>query len=173
VKPWFERKFVFGFAPELFPNLCSRLRGTPARLEELVANAEARALVQKRGDQWSAQEHAGHLLDMEDLWLARLQDYLAARTSMTPADLSNTRTNEAQHNDRPVSNILQEFRRKRNALVQVAENLDPVLLSSTLVHPRMQAHMSLPDHLFFVAEHDDHHLAYIWGLLASQSSSIS
>jgi hypothetical protein len=72
-----------------------------------------------------------------------------------------------------VSNILQEFRRKRNALVQVAENLDPVLLSSTLVHPRMQAHMSLPDHLFFVAEHDDHHLAYIWGLLASQSSSIS
>ena len=32
---WFERKFESSFPVELLPNLCARLRGTPARLEEL------------------------------------------------------------------------------------------------------------------------------------------
>jgi hypothetical protein len=33
---WFERKFEFSFPVELLPNLCARLRGTPARLEEVL-----------------------------------------------------------------------------------------------------------------------------------------
>ena len=33
---WFERKFEFSFTVELLPNLCARLRGTPASLEELL-----------------------------------------------------------------------------------------------------------------------------------------
>jgi hypothetical protein len=33
---WFERKFEFLFPVELLPNLCARLRGTPARLEEVL-----------------------------------------------------------------------------------------------------------------------------------------
>src|SRR2546428_71356 len=36
---WFERKFEFTFPVELHPNLCTRLRGTPARLEETVRGA--------------------------------------------------------------------------------------------------------------------------------------
>ena len=34
---WFERRFEFSFPVELYPNLCARLRGTPARLEEVLA----------------------------------------------------------------------------------------------------------------------------------------
>ena len=33
---WFERKFEFSFPVELHPNLRARLRGTPARLEEVL-----------------------------------------------------------------------------------------------------------------------------------------
>ena len=33
---WFERKFEFSFPVELLPNLCARLRGTPARLKEVL-----------------------------------------------------------------------------------------------------------------------------------------
>jgi len=33
---WFEHKFEFSFPAELLPNLCARLRGTPARLEEVL-----------------------------------------------------------------------------------------------------------------------------------------
>jgi len=37
---WFERKFEFTFPVEQHPNLCARLRGAPARLEEIVRGAD-------------------------------------------------------------------------------------------------------------------------------------
>jgi hypothetical protein len=39
------------------------------------------------------------------------------------------------------------------------------LLTRTITHPRLKAPMRLIDHLYFVAEHDDHHLAHVWGLV--------
>ena len=33
---WIERKFRFDFPVELYPNVRVRVRGTPARLEELT-----------------------------------------------------------------------------------------------------------------------------------------
>src|SRR6202167_5693391 len=95
---WFERKFAFSSQVELLPNLCARLRGTPARLEELVRGRSAEIMTRKERQKWSAQEHAGHLLDLEPLWLARLGDYVAARHELTVADLTNRKTHEANHN---------------------------------------------------------------------------
>jgi hypothetical protein len=46
---WFERKFDFTFPVEQHPNLCVRLRGTPARLEEIVRRAAREVLVRKPG----------------------------------------------------------------------------------------------------------------------------
>ncbi len=43
VANWFERKFEFSFPVELYPDLCMRLRGTPARLEEIVRECTAGA----------------------------------------------------------------------------------------------------------------------------------
>src|ERR1700692_3339626 len=36
VPAWFERKFDFTFPAEQYPNVCVRLWGTPARLEEIL-----------------------------------------------------------------------------------------------------------------------------------------
>ena len=55
-KPWFERTFDFSFSVELLPNVLARLRGTPARLEELVRGREG--LTARVDGQWSAQEGA-------------------------------------------------------------------------------------------------------------------
>src|SRR6202162_3022219 len=111
---WFERTFEFTFLVEQHPNLCARLRGTPARLEELVRGSFRDLLVRKPEDKWSAQEHAGHLLDLESLWRARVADYLAGRSELTAADLKNRKTHEANHNARPVDQILKEFREARS-----------------------------------------------------------
>ena len=159
---WFERKFDFAFPVELHPNLCARLRGTPARLEELVAQVPRDLLIRKPGEKWSAQEHAGHLLDLESLWLARVEDFLKDGSELTAADLKNTRTHTANHNARPISTILSEFRNARQELVKLAESLDGAGISRTKLHPRLKQPMRLVDHLFFAAEHDDHHLAIIW-----------
>ena len=94
VPVWFERKFEFSFPVEQHPNLCVRLRGTPVRLEEMLREAPHDLLVRRPRDKWSAQEHAGHLLDLESLWMARVDDFLAGGETLTAADLSNRKTHE-------------------------------------------------------------------------------
>jgi len=166
---WFERKFEFSFPIELRPNLCARLRGTPARLEETLRGRPHKILSTKPPEKWSAQEHAGHLLDLEPLWLARVDDYVAARDQLTVADLTNRKTDEANHNARPLEKILTEFRAARERLLRRVEELDASLFVRAIPHPRLKSPMRLVDHLFFVAEHDDHHLARIWELVNAAS----
>jgi uncharacterized damage-inducible protein DinB len=163
---WFERKFEFTFPAEQHPNLCARLRGTPARLEEIVRSAARDVLTKKPGEsKWSAQENTGHLLDLEPLWMARVGDYLTGVSQLTVADLSNRKTDEAQHNQRPIEEILAQFRSARLRLVSRAENVDLTIFARAIPHPRLKTPMRLVDHLYFVAEHDDHHLAHIWELI--------
>jgi hypothetical protein len=168
---WFERKFDFTFPVEQHPNLCVRLRGTPARLEEILRAADRNALMRKsvsqsrENEKWSAQEHAGHLPDLEPLWMARVNDYLSdsyrTEASLTVADLTNRKTFAAQHNQRSIEEILAEFRSARSKLVSKVEQIDSAIFSRAIPHPRLKIPMRLVDHLYFVAEHDDHHLAHI------------
>lgn len=164
---WFERKFEFSFPVELHPNLSARLRGTPARLEETLRGHSHKILIKKAQEKWSAQEHAGHLLDLEPLWLARVDDYVAASNELTIADLNNRKTDDANHNERSLERILTEFRAARESLLKRVDELDPLLFAQAIVHPRLKTPMRLVDHLYFVAEHDDHHLARIWELVTT------
>jgi uncharacterized damage-inducible protein DinB len=165
VPVWFERKFEFSFPVELYPNVCARLRGTPARLEDALRGRASEILMRKELGKWSAQEHAGHLLDLEALWLARVEDYVAESDQLTVADLRNRKTDEANHNARPFEQILTEFRAAREGLLKRVDELDASLFARTIPHPRLKTPMRLVDHLYFVAEHDDHHLARMWELV--------
>ncbi|HEY1949059.1 MAG TPA: DinB family protein [Bryobacteraceae bacterium] len=173
VSIWFDRKFEFSFPVELLPNLLARLRGTPARLEEMLRGRSHKILTEKAREKWSAQEHAGHLLDLEPLWLARVDDYVIGASQLTVADLTNRKTDEANHNVRPLEQILTEFRAAREGLLKRVDELDASLFVRSIPHPRLQTPMRLVDHLYFVAEHDDHHLARIWELGALSSSHLT
>ncbi|MFZ0300048.1 MAG: DinB family protein [Candidatus Sulfotelmatobacter sp.] len=165
VPVWFERKFEFSFPRELCPNLLARLRGTPARLEEMLRVRSRDIVIRKPEGKWSVQEHAGHLLDLEPLWLTRVDDYVAGSAQLTVTDLQNRKTDEANHNARPLETILAGFRSARAKLLNRAGELDSSLFSRAIPHPRLKTPMRLVDHLYFVAEHDDHHLARIWELV--------
>jgi len=165
---WFDRKFEFSFPADQYPILCARLRGTPARLDEVMRGSTRDVLVWKPLEKWSAQEHAGHLLDVEPTFARRVADFLSYASELTAADLSNRKTHEANHNGRPVEDILAEFRSARLQLVQRVHTINPALFARAILHPRLRIPMRLVDHLFFVAEHDDHHLAHIWELIHSQ-----
>jgi uncharacterized damage-inducible protein DinB len=168
VPKWFERKFEFVFPAELYPNLCIRLRGAPARLEEMLRGCSRERLVKRPADHWSAQEHAGHLLDLESLWLARVKDFSGGGTDLTTADLSNRKTHEANHNARDIGEILAEFRGEGIRLADEVAGKDAAEFARSMLHPRLKTPMRLVDHLYFVAEHDDHHLAWIWELINAQ-----
>jgi uncharacterized damage-inducible protein DinB len=166
VPNWFDRKFELSFPTELFPNVCIRLRGAPARLEEIVRATPLSRLTQKPSEKWSAQEHAGHLADLEPLWTARIDDYLAGAAELTAADLTNRKTHEAGHNQRRIEDILAEFRKARLQLVNRVGTLEAGLFARSIPHPRLKKPLRLVDHLYFAAEHDDHHLARIWELIS-------
>jgi uncharacterized damage-inducible protein DinB len=134
-------------------------------MEEMLRGVTRELLHRKPADKWSAQEHAGHLLDLEPLWMARVDDFLAGGDVLTVADLTNRKTHEANHNRRDLIEILAEFRAARLRLADRVSRFEPALFARSMVHPRLKQPMRLVDHLYFVAEHDDHHLARIWELI--------
>ena len=113
VPVWFERKFEFTFPLEQYPNVCVRLLGTPARLEEMLGGVPREVLIRKPEGKWSVQEQAGHLLDLEPLWIARVENFFALGEMLTAADLTNRKTDEANHNTRDLNGLLAEFRAAR------------------------------------------------------------
>ncbi len=161
-KVWFARKFSFDQLPVwMYPNVVERLRGTPARLEDLTRSLPAEMLARRDGDKWSIQEQAGHLVDLEFLWTNRLDDYEAGRETLHAADLENRKTHEANHNAGKIDNILSTFRAERMAFVRRLDEYDEAFIQKTALHPRMQLQLRVLDSCFFIAEHDDHHLARI------------
>lgn len=161
VVPWLNQKFNFDFPAALYPNVLARVRGTPARLGDAVEGLSWEDLVRKRNGKWSIQENVGHLLDVEGLFWRRLQEYVIGSESLTAASYKNL---ELKHNERQIGTILTEFRSARARQVALLIGLRPDDFARTAWHPRLKISMRLVDHLLFVSEHDDHHLARIWEL---------
>ncbi|MEE8148789.1 MAG: DinB family protein, partial [Longimicrobiales bacterium] len=70
-------------------------------------------------------------------------------------------------NDKVTQALLADFRAARERLVARLESLPADELGATALHPRLRQQMSVADLFYFVAEHDDHHLARIRELIAS------
>ena len=82
----------------------------------------------------------------------------AGASILRPADLQNRKTHEARYNERPIADVTQAFRRERTRFLGRLEGWDPKRVLASAVHPRLQQQMRLVDMVYFVAEHDDHHL---------------
>ncbi|HZH30667.1 MAG TPA: DinB family protein [Pyrinomonadaceae bacterium] len=159
---WFERKFTLDLPLAMYPNVVERVRGTPARLEDRLLNLPREALTRRAGEDWSMQEQAGHLLDLGTLDLGRLDDYAAGLERLRPADLGNRKTHEADHNAHSIEHILASFRAE---FVRRLDNFDAEFIARTALHPRLLVPMRVIDFAYFIAEHDDHHLARITQLI--------
>jgi uncharacterized damage-inducible protein DinB len=168
---WFDRKFTLGLPPEALPDIVERLRGTPLRLEERVARVSPALLTRRTDGRWSVQEHVGHLGDLEHLWLARLDDFAQRAATLRAADLQNRATWDADHNARRLDDLLHDFRRLRAEYLARVEAMSPAELTIAAAHPRLGQPMTVVDLCFFVAEHDDHHLATITHLRAAHDSA--
>lgn len=163
---WFERPFDFEHLSVSPQGLLERLRDTPVRLYNLGRSFSPAQLVHQPDGQWSAQENIGHLIDLEPLWYGRIHDIANGEKTMRPADLNNRKTHEAGHNAVPVEKLLAEFAAERHKLVALCTKNSTVLESATALHPRLLKPMRMIDLMYFVAEHDDHHIATIRHLMA-------
>jgi len=158
---WIKRQFAFELPLGMYPNVVERVRGTPARLEDLTRSLSREILTRRDGDKWSIQEQAGHLLDLEPLGMGRLDDYEAGRETLSAADMENRRTHEANYNTDTLAHILGRFRKERMAFVRRLDSYDEAFVQRMALHPRLKVRIRVIDLAFFIAEHDDHHLARI------------
>src|SRR4051794_1679334 len=162
--PWFERKFNFDFPVGLFPVIFSRLEGSLFRLVSICGNADDEKC-SSNSEGWSVKQHIGHLYDLEELWWNRLTDFTQHKALLTAADLTNKKTDEANHNELSIEQLINQFSSERQKILETIYSYDETILSRTSVHPRLKQPMRLIDSLYFVAEHDDHHISVISDLL--------
>jgi uncharacterized damage-inducible protein DinB len=162
---WFNRKFDFSSSQNIFPSIIERLWGTPIRLEEKLRSAPADITTINVDGSWSIRQNIGHLTDVEPLWQGRVDDILSGKPTMRPADLQNTKTRQANHNNVPLDVLLKDFRQVRKQTLDMLEGFSEEDIFKTALHPRLNTPMKMMDLFLFVAEHDDHHLARISELL--------
>jgi hypothetical protein len=158
---WIKRQFTFELPLGMYGNVVERVRGTPARLEDLTSGLSREVMTRRDGDKWSIQEQAGHLLDCGELEMTRLDEFEAGRDTLAAADMTNRQTHEANHNANSIENIHSAFRKERMAFVARLDSYDEEFISRTALHPRLKKKIRVIDLAFFIAEHDDHHLARI------------
>jgi len=164
-RPWVARKFQLGLPPAAFADVLERVRGTPARLEDRARGLTPYQLTRRHQGAWSIQDNIGHLLDLETLWETRLDELMAGDSDLTGADMTNRKTDEAAHNEREIGELLTQFRTARETIANRLDAMTGIDVRRTALHPRLQQPMSMVDLCFFVAEHDDHHLASITQVL--------
>ena len=158
---WFDRTFKFDSSQNIFPSIIERLSGTPLRLEEKLKSIPPGIQTMRIDNAWTIKENVGHLSDLEPLWQGRLEDIINGEIELRPTDLLNNKTTFANHNNTPMSELLQTFRQLRQNTIATIEKLDEETIFKSALHPRLKTPMRTMDHFLFVAEHDDHHLARI------------
>ncbi len=165
-QPWFERRFTFELPVSAAPGIIERLRGTPARVAHRLGAIPAERLIHRPSpEHWSIQENAGHLLDLESIWMTRVNDLASGRNTLTPGDTENRQTFNAHHNEHPLAPLLARFAEARAELVGQLEGADEADWMRSAMNLQIHKPMRLLDLAVYIAEHDDHHLATITDLL--------
>jgi uncharacterized damage-inducible protein DinB len=142
-------------AAGVLPGILERLEGTPHRLRALLAGVDRSSKVDTA---WSLAQELGHLNDLEPFWLQRADDIVVGKADLTAADLSNRKTHESDHDQWPLSEHINRFERNRMAFVARRRSLGR-RFRACFETPRLGTPRRLIDLAFFVAEHDDHHMA--------------
>jgi uncharacterized damage-inducible protein DinB len=158
---WFDRQFSFNHLDGTFPSILERLEGTPLRLKYKIQSIPSGQLTVSIDGSWSIKEHVGHLGDLESLWESRYVDFIKKREVLTEADLTNQQTYMANHNQNNIDDLLNNFEKQRIRLCCFLRSIGKTVEVWYSKHPRLLIPMRPIDLAYFIAEHDDHHLASI------------
>ena len=169
---WFDRQFSFNHTPDEYPEILERLKAAPKLLVEVIGIISESQLTERANDKWSIKEHIGHLFVLEPLWRDRIIDIQSGKKRLTPTDLENTATSEGGFNEYPLQELIAMFTDERTETVRLLSTIELTSVTTTSEHPRMKQQLGIIDHLYFVAEHDDHHINHIRELKRKYLKSI-
>lgn len=168
-RKWFDKKFQFDLTPDKYSSLLKKLMKTPQTISRLVSSIDETVLIKKIDNGWSIKENIGHLIDLEELHDGRIDDFIAGKEILRPADLNNRKTDEADHNNKKIGDLLSQLQMVREKFVKRMKHLDEKTLSRSSIHPRLNQQMRPIDMAQFVLEHDEHHIETIKELITELS----
>jgi hypothetical protein len=158
---WFERRFTFGLPGGMLPFYIERLEGSLARIEKKVAGISDEILSIKLDGKWSVKQNIGHLGEVDEIALKRIDEMKQGAPVMSPAVFEPRQ----DYNARSISEVIGYFRKNRLANLSKYAGLSETDLGKTSLHPRLKVPMTPVDLAWFDAEHDDHHLVRITEIL--------
>ena len=162
---WLDRKFNFDYPAGMFPYFLERLRDTPIVLSGISAPLEETVLTRRLKNTWSIKEHIGHLTDLEEIHITRLEQLIEGVSMLLPANMTNKKTYLANHNETDIAGLLGNLKKTRGNLISRFEKLTDADIIRKATHPRLQQEMRVVDLAYFVAEHDNHHITMIREIL--------
>lgn len=165
MEKWFDKKFKLGLDDNKLNELLERLAETPNIIENLVKDLPEEVLNNKMNEKWSIKENIGHLIELEALHSVRLDDFITNKEMLSPADLQNKKTDDANYNKKNIDEIISDFKDVRKDFVSKLNSLSGDVLNRKSLHPRLKQEMRPVDMAYFVAEHDDHHINTIKELI--------
>ncbi|MFY8137269.1 MAG: DinB family protein [Flavobacteriales bacterium] len=142
------------------------LRETPVALANMVKELDKSLLVAKPDSKWSIQEHVGHLLTIESLWIAHFDDFVLEKPFLRPWNGTNADTDAGQFNLQGISQILDDFASIRNAHMNLIDKYLPKQDEMTCHHQSKGIDLTLRAHLEMMLKHDQDHLEIILKRLA-------
>ncbi len=157
---WIDHKFNLDIDLGWTQNILTRLQDTEIRLSYYCQDLSDAKLSQRLAG-WSIKEHIGHLADLEILWIDRFEQFAQGLPELIAADMSNKKTNTSNHNELCIETIINRFKTEREKLLTCFNDLNEKHQNHQAMHPRIQQYMRPVDLLFFIAEHDDHHIVSI------------
>lgn len=158
---WVDHKFNLGINTGWTQNVMSHIRDTIIRLEYHCQDLTDDQLSLQLNNSWSIKEHIGHLSDLEDLWRRRFLEFPKGDKELVMADMSNQKTKQSNHNNETLDALLGQFIVERENTMAIYNQLDAKSQNHQAMHPRIKMLMRPVDLLFFVAEHDNHHITSI------------
>jgi hypothetical protein len=163
---WFDKKFQFESALESYEKILKKLNENPKIISTLVVSLPEEILIKRIDNRWSIKENVGHLIDLEELHDGRIDDFIAEKETLRPADLNNTKTHEANHNSKKIADLVNQFKRVRENFITRMSMLDQKILLHKAKHQRLNQLMRPIDMAQFILEHDEHHIQTIKDLVA-------
>jgi uncharacterized damage-inducible protein DinB len=166
-QPWLDRNWA-DWQPKGQPlDTLSDLRHFPTTLIEILQHVETALLVKRLSGKWSIQEHVGHLLAIESLWIARLDDFVLKHDVLRPWNGHNNDVEQARFNEQNMKVMLRDLLEIRSSMVDFSTELIQDGREYKVWHQRLNRHFTLGDQLAFIQEHDRHHLQIIRHLIAN------
>lgn len=134
---WFDKKFTFQHSRDEYNKIMNQLKETPDKISLLVSSLPEDMLSKGVDNKCSIKKNFGHLIDLEELHHSRTDDFIDGKEILRSTDLKNKKTEEADHNNKSIDELLGQFKKLRENFIKRLKELDEKVLANSSIHPRL------------------------------------